>query len=80
MNQLVLVAWQVGETKTVELYPSMDDLTLVNAQVSLSFTHTLVNAQGERYVVSGDYTFAFGVRHAAGATLQSLSPSPVISS
>lgn len=53
MKELVLVACQVGETKTVELYPSMDDLTLVNAD-------------GERYVVSGDYTFAFGVRHAAG--------------
>ena len=44
---------QAGETKIVELYPSMDDLTQIDAK-------------GERYVLTGEYTFAFGVQHSAG--------------
>jgi pre-mRNA-splicing factor SYF2/beta-D-xylosidase 4 len=39
-----------GETKTVELYPSMDDLTQVDQD-------------GTRYALSGRYKFAFGVQH-----------------
>ena len=39
-----------GETKTVELYPSMDDLTQVDQY-------------GTRYALSGRYKFAFGVQH-----------------
>ena len=53
MMKTIVFSLQAGETKIVELYPSMDDLTQVNDK-------------GERYVLSGDYTFAFGVRHEAG--------------
>jgi beta-D-xylosidase 4 len=44
---------KAGETKTVQLYPAMDDLTQVDKN-------------GERYALSGEYTFSFGVQHEAG--------------
>jgi hypothetical protein len=44
---------KAGETKTVQLYLAMDDLTQVDKN-------------GERYALSGEYTFSFGVQHEAG--------------
>lgn len=47
---------KAGETKTVQLYPAMDDLSQVDTE-------------GERYTLAGEYTFQFGVQHEAGPSM-----------